>query len=98
MDASSPAGSVTQTRWLRWWSAWGKGVPRAGAALRPEDLAAHLDPLLPAFMRPRYIEMRADLPKTGSSRVRKFLLSADGTAASWERSPRRTTPPSPDRR
>jgi len=73
-------------------------VPRAGAALRPEDLSAHLDPLLPAFMRPRYIEMRAELPKTGSSRVRKFLLSADGTAASWERSPRRTTPPDADRR
>jgi len=63
-------------------------VPRAGMCPRPEDLSAHLDPLLPAFMRPRYIELRADLPKTASSRVRKFVLTAEGTAASWEH-PRR---------
>lgn len=70
-------------------------VPRAGMAVRPQELSAHLGTLLPAFMRPRYIEVRPDLPKTASSRVRKFLLSEEGTAACWERSRRKT--PSPGR-
>lgn len=63
-------------------------VPRAGLSLQPAEVSAHLDGLLPAFMRPRYIELRADLPKTTSSRVRKVVLTSEGTAASWER-PRR---------
>jgi len=67
-------------------------VPRAGMRLSPAELSGRLEPLLPAFMRPRYIELRADLPKTASSRVRKFLLTAEGTAASWERPRRRTSP------
>ncbi len=67
-------------------------VPRAGMQLGPEEISAHLRPLLPAFMRPRYIELRADLPKTASSRVRKFVLTAEGAAASWERPRRRIAP------
>ncbi len=63
-------------------------VPHAGRRLRPADLDAHLAPLQPAFMRPRYIEIRSALPKTASSRVRKFVLAAEGTAACWERSRR----------
>ncbi len=61
-------------------------VPRGGETLRPADLYAHLAGLLPVFMRPRYIDVRAELPKTASSRVRKFLLSEEGIASSWERS------------
>jgi len=64
-------------------------VPRPGMQPRPAELSTHLRPLLPAFMRPRYIELRADLPKTASSRVRKVVLMAEGTAASWERPRRR---------
>ena len=67
-------------------------VPRAGMRLSPRELSAHLEPLLPAFMRPRYIDVRVDLPKTASSRVRKFMLTAEGTAMSWER-PRRSVAP-----
>jgi len=67
-------------------------VPRAGMQPRPAELSAHLRPLLPAFMRPRYIELRTDLPKTASSRVRKVVLTAEGTAASWERPRRRRAP------
>ena len=67
-------------------------VPRAGMRLQPAELSTHLRPLLPAFMRPRYIEPRADLPKTASSRVRKFMLTTEGTATSWER-PRRSIAP-----
>jgi len=67
-------------------------VPRAGLRPGPAELSAHLRPLLPAFMRPRYIELRADLPKTASSRVRKFVLTAEGTATSWERPRRRVAP------
>ncbi len=67
-------------------------VPRAGMQLGPAELSAHLRPLLPAFMRPRYIELRTDLPKTASSRVRKFMLSEEGTATSWERPRRRPAP------
>ena len=67
-------------------------VPRAGMRPRPEELSAHLESLLPAFMRPRYIDVRVDLPKTASSRVRKFMLTAEGTAMSWERPHRSITP------
>ncbi len=67
-------------------------VPRAGLRPRPAEISAHLRPLLPAFMRPRYIELRSDLPKTASSRVRRFVLTAEGTATSWERPRRRVAP------
>lgn len=57
-------------------------VPRDGARIQPAELSAHLARLLPAFMRPRYIDVRTELPKTASSRVRKFLLTAEGIGAS----------------
>jgi crotonobetaine/carnitine-CoA ligase len=42
------------------------------AALDPEALDAFLRPRLAVFMRPRYIEIRVDFPRTPTQRVQKF--------------------------
>ncbi len=50
----------------------------------PADLHAHLRTRLPRFMVPRYIDLRTKLPKTPSTRVRKFALVAEGTEGTWD--------------
>jgi len=42
--------------------------------LEPRDIAGHLAQELPAFMVPRYIEIRSHLPKTATHRVIKSYL------------------------
>jgi carnitine-CoA ligase len=37
------------------------------------------------FMVPRYVEIRASLPKTATERIEKYRLKADGVGASWDR-------------
>lgn len=66
-------------------------VPRPNASVAPDGLHHFLVDLLPRFMVPRYIEVRADLPKTATTRVQKFRLKEEGAAGSWDaRHPRRT--------
>ncbi len=61
-------------------------VPRAGADLTPEALVDGLDEGLPKHMRPRYVEIVEELPKTVTQRVRKTELRERGvTAATWDR-------------
>ena len=43
-----------------------------------EELWAYCDEELPAFMVPRYLEIRAELPKTPTERVRKFEIRDEG--------------------
>jgi len=60
-------------------------IPHEGATLAPTDLDRHLRPRLAAFMRPRYIEVRADFPRTPTQRVQKFRLREEGvTPATWD--------------
>ncbi len=67
------------------------------AAVDAPGLHAHLVEHLPRFMVPRYLDLRPDLPKTPSTRVRKFALVAEGAAPAWDaRHPDRTpAPPAP---
>ena len=59
---------------------------RPGATLTPEELHDYLVPRMPSFMVPRYIEIRGDLPKTPTQKVRKDVLREDGVgAATWDR-------------
>ena len=61
-------------------------VRNPGAALSEEALLRHCAAEMPYFMVPRFIEFRADLPRTPTQKVRKVELRADGiTAATWDR-------------
>ena len=49
-------------------------LPRPGAALEPQDVVYWCAENLAYFKVPRYIELREDLPRTPSLRVRKDVL------------------------
>jgi carnitine-CoA ligase len=53
--------------------------------LTAEDLHAWLEPRMPAFMVPRYIEITGDLPKTPTSKIKKDVLRKDGVQpTTWD--------------
>ena len=61
-------------------------VRKPGAALTEEALLRHCVDEMPYFMVPRFIEFRADLPRTPTQKVRKVVLREDGiTPATWDR-------------
>lgn len=61
-------------------------VRNPGAALSEEALLHHCVAEMPYFMVPRFIEFRADLPRTPTQKVRKVALREDGiTPATWDR-------------
>jgi len=61
-------------------------VLHAGATLAPGDLAAHLRGRLARFMRPRYIEVREDFPRTATQRIQKVRLVEEGIPpGTWDR-------------
>ncbi|MEN2977417.1 AMP-binding protein (plasmid) [Tistrella bauzanensis] len=57
-----------------------------GATLSPQELIEHLRPRMAHFMIPRYVRMLANLPKTPTNKVEKYLIRKDGvTADTWDR-------------
>lgn len=58
-------------------------VLRTGSRLRPEQILEHCARNAPAYMVPRYIEVRSHLPKTPTHKVEKFKLR-DRTDATWD--------------
>lgn len=61
-------------------------VAREGTGLTPEQLFDFLQPRLPRFAVPRYIEILTALPKTPTEKVRKTELRAAGiTPSTWDR-------------
>ncbi|MEK7880246.1 MAG: ATP-dependent acyl-CoA ligase, partial [candidate division NC10 bacterium] len=61
-------------------------VLKAGARLGPEQFLAWCEEKLPHFAVPRYVEVRAELPKTPSSKVQKYLLRQAGVSGEvWDR-------------
>ena len=59
---------------------------RPGADLTAQALADYLDSVLPAYMRPRFIEVRdEELPKTPTGKVRKPELRENAAGAVWDR-------------
>lgn len=61
-----------------------------GVDLDAAELHEFLCGRLPKFMVPRYVDIRADLPKTPTTRVRKYQLADEGTAGTWDARTRRT--------
>ncbi|WP_084152310.1 AMP-binding protein [Nocardioides halotolerans] len=53
-------------------------VPMAGADLTVHELWDYCDRELPAFMVPRYLELRESLPKTPTERVMKYVIRDEG--------------------
>ena len=49
-------------------------VPRDGATLDPAAIEAHCRERMAAFKRPRRVEVVAELPKTATGKVRRYLL------------------------
>jgi carnitine-CoA ligase len=64
-----------------------------GARLSPDEIDRHLRSRLAAFMRPRYIEIRDEFPRTPTQRVQKFRLREEGLHATvWDRRRRGRAP------
>ncbi len=55
-----------------------------GVELDAAELHEFLSNRLPKFMVPRYVDIRSDLPKTPTTRVRKYQLADEGTAGTWD--------------
>lgn len=61
-------------------------VPKEGHTVTPEEIVAHCEGLMAGFMVPRWVEVRASLPKTETHRVQKTELKAAGVGpATWDR-------------
>jgi crotonobetaine/carnitine-CoA ligase len=62
-------------------------VAAGDATIDPAELLAFLEPRMPKFMLPRYVEVTAGLPKTDATfRTRKVELRDAGvTATTWDR-------------
>lgn len=61
-------------------------VLQPGQVLDPLDLLRHCEKRLAYFAVPRYVEFRAELPKTPTHRVEKYRLRQQGiTPATWDR-------------
>jgi len=60
-------------------------ILKPGASLAPEALLEFAVQSLPYFMVPRFIEFKADLPRTPTMRVKKDELREEGrTQATWD--------------
>lgn len=58
--------------------------PFPGAQLTPRELVEFLEPRVPAYMVPRYIEICEEIPKTETGKVQKQRLREAG-ATGWDR-------------
>ncbi len=61
-------------------------VPKEGAALTPEEVVRHCEGRMAKFMVPRFVELRASLPKTETHRTQKAVLKREGVSQrTWDR-------------
>jgi crotonobetaine/carnitine-CoA ligase len=61
-------------------------VLKEGEQLSPKDLIAFCEDRMAYFMVPRFVEVRAELPKTPTQRVEKYKLRAEGNGPeTWDR-------------
>lgn len=68
-------------------------VLRPGAEATAEDLWAFCEAEMPRFWVPRFIEFRAEMPKTPSQKIQKYLLrSGEGQGVVHERPAARANP------
>jgi crotonobetaine/carnitine-CoA ligase len=60
-------------------------VPRDGLEVDPSELVAYCSERMASFMVPRFVRIRAELPKTATQRVQKFALREEGARGAWDR-------------
>lgn len=61
-------------------------VPQPGVQLKPQEILEHCRGKMAHYAIPRYVELVASLPKTGTQRVQYAALKARGvTAGTWDR-------------
>jgi acyl-CoA synthetase (AMP-forming)/AMP-acid ligase II len=60
-------------------------VPHEGASVSPIDVSDHCEKQLTHQKLPRYIEVRSELPRTGSGKIRRDGLADTSSAAVWDR-------------
>ncbi|MFC7157036.1 AMP-binding protein [Halomarina halobia] len=60
-------------------------VPEEGARLSPIDVSEHCEKQLTYHKLPRYVEIREDLPRSPSGKVRKDRLGDTASANVWDR-------------
>jgi crotonobetaine/carnitine-CoA ligase len=61
-------------------------VLREGSQLTPKELIRYLEPRMPYFMIPKYIEFKASFQKTPTEKIKKEILRAEGiTETVWDR-------------
>ena len=60
-------------------------VARPGEAIDPLELVRWCEARMAYFMVPRYVEVRAALPKTATERVEKYKLKQEGIGGAWDR-------------
>lgn len=58
---------------------------RPGSNASPEELTRYLEPRMPYFMIPRYIEFCEEFPKTPTQRIQKAELRKTGIRNAWDR-------------
>jgi crotonobetaine/carnitine-CoA ligase len=59
-------------------------IPRPGSSLDEAAVHAFATGALGDFMRPRYVELRDDLPRTETGRVHKVTLRQESHAHAWD--------------
>jgi crotonobetaine/carnitine-CoA ligase len=59
-------------------------VTKGDEELAPEELVEFCAERMAAFMVPRYVHFRDELPKTATQRVQKFELRDEGTEGAWD--------------
>jgi crotonobetaine/carnitine-CoA ligase len=61
-------------------------VLRGGSKLSPEELIRYLEPRMPYFMIPKYIEFKESFQKTSTEKIKKEILREEGiTENVWDR-------------
>jgi carnitine-CoA ligase len=61
-------------------------VPKPETTIDPAELLEFLQPRMPRFMHPRYVEIVSELPKTPTARIRKIELRDEAlNAQTWDR-------------
>lgn len=68
-------------------------VASEGVELDLAEVASFLGLALPPYLVPRWLRAHDELPKTPTTRVRKFELRQLGTAGAWDTRRRRWAPP-----
>jgi crotonobetaine/carnitine-CoA ligase len=59
-------------------------VLKGDEELAPEELIEFCSERMAAFMVPRYVKFREELPKTATQRVQKFQLRDEGPEGAWD--------------